>query len=88
MHYRTFCIAQVLTFHFKGMEVKPCNGKKPLVNHLNGRELDCGHGPDRQDCPSNSYCHQTSRFAKCCNKSDRGKTPKIYFKYHSLHSVI
>ncbi|VVC30264.1 Concanavalin A-like lectin/glucanase domain,EGF-like, conserved site,Laminin G domain,Follistatin-like, N- [Cinara cedri] len=58
----------------QGMEVKPCNGKKPLTNHLNGRELDCGHGPDRQDCPSGSYCHQTSRFAKCCNKSDRDVT--------------
>ncbi|XP_008185835.2 agrin [Acyrthosiphon pisum] len=58
----------------QGMEVKPCNGKKPLMNHLNGRELDCGHGPDRQDCPSTSYCHQTSRFAKCCNKSDRDTT--------------
>jgi len=54
------------------MEVKPCNGKKPLMNYINGRELDCGHGPNRQDCPPNSYCHQTSRFAKCCNKSDRG----------------
>lgn len=61
------------------MEVKPCNGKKPLMNHLNGKELDCGHGPDRQDCPSGSYCHQTSRFAKCCNKSDRGNTSKFYY---------
>jgi len=73
------------------MEVKPCNGKKPLMNHLNGIELDCGHGPDRQDCPSNSYCHQTSRFAKCCNKSDRGNnTLKIifsisYFAYYLYH---
>lgn len=54
------------------MEVKPCNGKKPLMNRLNGRELDCGHGPERQDCPPNSYCHQTPTFAKCCNKSDLG----------------
>lgn len=65
----------------KGMEVKPCNGKKPLTHHLNGRELDCGNGPERQDCPSGSYCHQTSRFAKCCNKSDRGKTLTIIKLY-------
>ncbi|XP_050532357.1 agrin-like [Daktulosphaira vitifoliae] len=55
----------------QGMEVKPCNGKKPLINPFDGRELDCGNGSNRQDCPSDSYCHQTSRFAKCCDKLER-----------------
>lgn len=50
------------------MEVKPCNGEKPLLDPNTGKELDCGNGPNRQDCPSGSYCHQTTRFAKCCHK--------------------
>lgn len=79
-----FNVFRTLHADIKGMEVKPCNGKKPLTNHPNGRELDCGHGPDRQDCPSGSYCHQTSRFAKCCNKSDRGNSSKLYFKSLSI----
>ncbi|XP_050436691.1 agrin-like [Adelges cooleyi] len=58
----------------QGMEVKPCNGKKPLINPLDRKELDCGNGPNRQDCPPSSYCHQTSRFAKCCDKFDRDAT--------------
>ncbi|CAG2057628.1 unnamed protein product, partial [Timema podura] len=31
-------------------------------------EYDCGNGPSRQDCPSGTYCHQTTHFAKCCKK--------------------
>lgn len=49
------------------MEVKPCNGDPPLID-ADGREIDCGNGPQRKDCPSNSYCHQTQRFARCCKK--------------------
>ncbi|XP_063914885.1 agrin-like isoform X2 [Zophobas morio] len=52
----------------QGMEVKPCNGEKPLTDPLTGKELDCGSGPKRQDCPSGSYCHQTTRFSRCCPK--------------------
>lgn len=50
------------------MEVKPCNGERPIVDPTTGKELDCGNGPHRQDCPSGSYCHQTTRFARCCLK--------------------
>ncbi|XP_044740905.1 agrin-like isoform X2 [Chrysoperla carnea] len=53
----------------QGMEVKPCNGENPLVDPNTGKELDCGSGPSRQDCPSDSYCHQTTRFARCCRKT-------------------
>ncbi|XP_031335468.1 agrin-like isoform X3 [Photinus pyralis] len=52
----------------QGMEVKPCNGDKPLVDLLTGEELDCGNDPNRKDCPSGSYCHQTTRFSRCCHK--------------------
>ncbi|CAG9816696.1 unnamed protein product [Phaedon cochleariae] len=52
----------------QGMEVKPCKGEKPLTDPLTARELDCGNGPFRQDCPSGSYCHQTARFSRCCLK--------------------
>lgn len=52
------------------MEVKPCNGDPPLVDS-EGKEYDCGSGPERRDCPSNTYCHQTTRFARCCKKGQR-----------------
>ncbi|XP_049948231.1 agrin-like [Schistocerca serialis cubense] len=52
-----------------GMEVKPCGGERPLVSASSGEELDCGSGPNRQDCPPGSYCHQTPAFAKCCSKN-------------------
>lgn len=52
------------------MEVKPCNGEKPLLDPNTGKELDCGNGPNRQDCPSGSYCHQTTRFSRCCHKGN------------------
>jgi len=51
-----------------GMKVKPCNGEPPLVDPDTRREYDCGSGPNRQDCPSGSYCHQTPHFARCCKK--------------------
>ncbi|CAH0561782.1 unnamed protein product [Brassicogethes aeneus] len=50
------------------MEVKPCKGEKPLLDSTTGKELDCGNGPFRQDCPSGSYCHQTNKFSRCCKK--------------------
>ncbi|KAJ9579151.1 hypothetical protein L9F63_024743, partial [Diploptera punctata] len=50
------------------MEVKPCNGESPLADPDTRREYDCGSGPNRQDCPSGSYCHQTPHFARCCKK--------------------
>ncbi|KAL1116864.1 hypothetical protein AAG570_005333 [Ranatra chinensis] len=53
----------------QGMEVKPCQGEQPLVGP-DGQELDCGNGHNRQDCPSDSYCHQTPHFAKCCKKGN------------------
>ncbi|KAJ9583858.1 hypothetical protein L9F63_021797, partial [Diploptera punctata] len=52
----------------EGMEVKPCNGEPPLTDPETRREYDCGSGPNRQDCPSGSYCHQTPHFARCCKK--------------------
>ncbi|XP_065165658.1 agrin-like isoform X4 [Atheta coriaria] len=60
----------------EGMEVKPCNGESPLLDELTGKELDCGNGPNRQDCPSDSYCHQTARFARCCYKDQSELTQK------------
>ncbi|XP_033609084.1 agrin isoform X4 [Cryptotermes secundus] len=50
------------------MKVKPCNGGLPLADPDTRREYDCGSGPNRQDCPSGSYCHQTPHFARCCEK--------------------
>ncbi|XP_058793471.1 agrin-like isoform X2 [Phymastichus coffea] len=52
----------------QGLEVKPCNGEQPLLD-AEGNEYDCGKGPERRDCPSHSYCHQTTRFARCCRKA-------------------
>lgn len=60
-----------------GMEVKPCNGEKPLTEAATGRELDCGHGPFRQDCPVGSYCHQTTRFARCCRKGSHRNNKRL-----------
>jgi agrin len=54
----------------QGLEIKPCNGEEPLVDTLTGLELDCGSGPHRKDCPSGSYCHQTTRVARCCRKGN------------------
>nr|XP_024219435.1 agrin-like isoform X3 [Halyomorpha halys] len=52
----------------QGMEVKPCGGDSPLRDPTTGEDLDCGNGHNRQDCPSDYYCHQTPQFAKCCRK--------------------
>lgn len=50
--------------------MKPCNGDPPLVNPSTGTDYDCGNGHFRQDCPTGSYCHQTSQFARCCRKGN------------------
>lgn len=68
------------------MEVKPCNGDPPLVDS-DGKEYDCGSGPERKDCPSNSYCHQTTRFARCCKKGQREKSFN-HFISQSIFSAI
>lgn len=52
------------------MEVKPCGGDSPLRDPATGDDLDCGNGHNRQDCPSDYYCHQTPQFAKCCRKGN------------------
>ncbi|XP_070168751.1 agrin isoform X6 [Polyergus mexicanus] len=64
-----------------GMEVKPCNGDPPLVDS-EGNEYDCGSGPERKDCPSNSYCHQTTRFARCCKKVLGNQVQKCADSWH------
>nr|XP_050849942.1 agrin-like isoform X3 [Vespula vulgaris] len=65
----------------QGMEVKPCNGDPPLID-ADGKEYDCGSGPDRRDCPSNSYCHQTPRFARCCKKVQGIQVVKCSDSWH------
>jgi coxsackievirus/adenovirus receptor len=69
--------SQYYTLVCTGMKVKPCNGEPPLADPDTGREYDCGSGPNRQDCPSGSYCHQTPHFAQCCKK---GKSPQVKLK--------
>ncbi|XP_076277738.1 agrin-like isoform X5 [Lasioglossum baleicum] len=64
-----------------GMEVKPCNGDPPLVDE-DGKEFDCGNGPERRDCPSNSYCHQTTRLARCCRKAQETQVVKCSDSWH------
>lgn len=68
-YINVFIYADKFILNNIGMEVKPCKGEKPLTDPLTARELDCGNGPFRQDCPAGSYCHQTAKFAKCCRKS-------------------
>ncbi|XP_043286401.1 agrin-like isoform X3 [Venturia canescens] len=65
----------------QGMEVKPCNGDTPLTD-ADGKEYDCGSGPNRKDCPSNSYCHQTPRFARCCKKVQGIQVVKCIDSWH------
>lgn len=65
------------------MKVKPCNGEPPLADPDTRREYDCGSGPNRQDCPSGSYCHQTPHFARCCKK---GKGPQFKLKVLGAYS--
>ncbi|XP_076388607.1 agrin isoform X4 [Megachile rotundata] len=63
------------------MEVKPCNGDPPLVDE-DGKEYDCGNGPERRDCPSNSYCHQTTKIARCCKKAQGTQVVKCSDTWH------
>ncbi|KAK0166738.1 hypothetical protein PV327_004227 [Microctonus hyperodae] len=65
----------------EGMEVKPCNGDQPLTDS-DGKEYDCGSGLNRRDCPSNSYCHQTTRFARCCKKVQGIQVVKCLDSWH------
>lgn len=65
----------------QGLEVKPCNGETPLVDETTGLEFDCGSGPHRKDCPSGSYCHQTTRAARCCKKG-------IFYLYVIIDSLV
>ncbi|XP_051154479.1 agrin-like isoform X3 [Leptopilina boulardi] len=65
----------------EGLEVKPCNGDPPLID-AEGREIDCGNGPQRKDCPSNSYCHQTQRFARCCKKEQGVQIVRCIDSWH------
>ncbi|XP_025268706.1 agrin isoform X5 [Camponotus floridanus] len=82
---RASCMSQTLiTISYVGdcgMEVKPCNGDPPLVDS-DGKEYDCGSGPERKDCPSNSYCHQTTRFARCCKKVLGNQVQKCADSWH------
>jgi len=45
-------------------KVLPCDGESPLINIENGMHYFCGD--QGEECPSQSYCHKTSNFAKCC----------------------
>jgi len=63
-------LLDVMMTDVTGMQVKPCNGKQPIVDPLTQLELDCGSGPHRRDCPLNTYCHHTSKFARCCPKGE------------------
>ncbi|XP_054001386.1 agrin-like isoform X3 [Hylaeus anthracinus] len=63
------------------MEVKPCYGETPLLDS-EGKEYDCGNGPERRDCPSNSYCHQTTRLARCCKKAQETQVVKCSDSWH------
>ncbi|XP_035220628.1 agrin-like [Stegodyphus dumicola] len=45
-----------------------CDGEKPLINPVTGKDYFCGDGPDSKNCPPSSYCHRTAEFAKCCKE--------------------
>ncbi|CAG7786347.1 unnamed protein product [Allacma fusca] len=57
-------------------EARPCNGEDPLKHPDSGEEINCGNGPTRTNCPSGSYCHRSSTFAKCCKKPEERTTTK------------
>ncbi|XP_055958196.1 agrin [Patella vulgata] len=52
-------------------EEEPCDGLPALINPLTGKDYDCQDGSDR--CPSSSYCHRGSFFAKCCPQEQQIK---------------
>lgn len=66
------------------MEVKPCNGGAAVTDPETGQALDCGSGPNRRDCPLDSYCHQTPHFARCCPK---GQYPNGFIYIYILVTV-
>lgn len=58
--------------HLAPVPPVPCYGSPPLQDPATGIDIDCGNNvPYRRDCPSYSYCHKTSSFAKCCPKSKK-----------------
>ena len=55
-------------YFFLFLDVLPCFGDLPVVDKSSGLEYNCGlYGAE---CPQNSFCHQTSHFAKCCPKGN------------------
>ncbi|KAK6177684.1 hypothetical protein SNE40_015737 [Patella caerulea] len=52
-------------------EEEPCDGLPALISPLTGKDYDCQDGSDR--CPSGSYCHRGSFFAKCCPQEQQIK---------------
>ena len=48
--------------------MRPCHGDEPLKHEDTGEDINCGSGPSRTNCPTGSYCHRSSSFAKCCKK--------------------
>nr|XP_042902800.1 agrin [Parasteatoda tepidariorum] len=46
----------------------PCDGERPLVNPVTGREYSCRTEDAFNYCPPSSYCHRTTSFAKCCRE--------------------
>ncbi|XP_026320027.1 agrin-like isoform X1 [Hyposmocoma kahamanoa] len=51
----------------RGLEFRPCGDDDPVMD-AEGRPVDCGGGPQRKDCPVGSYCHHTTKAARCCRK--------------------
>ncbi|CAG9581467.1 unnamed protein product [Danaus chrysippus] len=51
----------------RGLEFRPC-GDDETVTDSEGLPVDCGGGPHRKDCPTDSYCHNTAKAARCCRK--------------------
>ncbi|XP_063395250.1 agrin-like [Cydia fagiglandana] len=51
----------------RGLEFRPCGDDEPVTD-AEGRPVDCGGGPHRKDCPIGSYCHHTTKAARCCRK--------------------
>lgn len=48
-------------------QFRPCGDDDPVMD-AEGRPVDCGGGPQRKDCPVGSYCHHTTKAARCCRK--------------------
>ncbi|CAL4241333.1 unnamed protein product, partial [Meganyctiphanes norvegica] len=66
-------------------ELIPCNGASPLPNPATGRDLYCGEGPDKDECPDSSYCHWSLSFAKCCPLDESNITENNTVTESSCH---